>query len=182
MLKDNLPEILDTKIVAQTDRIEVEQVHLRFANKEERFYERSLSRDGSVIILPLLNDNTVLLVREYAVGLERYCLGFPKGGIDAGESAIDAANRELKEEAGYGSNDITLLTKLASSPSYSNHIIQVMVAKDLYSERLIGDEPEELEVVPWSLSEVDALIADPDFIEARSLAILLLWLRHSSAN
>ena len=182
MQKNQLPEILETKIIAKTNRIEIEQVHLRFSNAEERLYERSLSREGSVIVFPLLDDNTILLVREYAVGLEQYCLGFPKGAIDPGETAVDAANRELKEEAGYGSHDLSLLCKLASSPSYSNHIIQVMVAKDLYVERLVGDEPEELEVVPWSLDEVDELINAPDFMEARSLAVLLLWLRQSRAN
>jgi ADP-ribose diphosphatase len=182
MQKDQLPEILNTKIIARTDRIEIEQVHLRFTNAQERLYERSLSREGSVIILPLLDDKTVLLVREYAVGLEQYCLGFPKGTIDPGETAAEAANRELKEEAGYGAHDLTLLCKLASSPSYSNHIIQVMVATDLYVDRLVGDEPEELEVVPWSLDEIDELIEAPDFLEARSLAALLLWLRQSRAN
>ena len=176
-----LPEILHTKIVAQTDRVEVEQVHLRFSNDEERYYERSLSREGSVLILPLLDEETFLLIREYSVGVERYCLGLPKGGIDKGEAPEAAANRELKEEAGFGAHDIVLLKRLAASPSYSNHIIHVMVAADLYPERMLGDEPEELEVVPWRWDQIDELIMHPDFIEARSLAVLLLWMRQHRA-
>jgi ADP-ribose diphosphatase len=175
----DLPEILSTKIVAETDRVEVERVHLRFSNNEERHYERSLSKNGSVIILPLLDSKTILLVREYAVGLERYCLGLPKGGIDAGESACDAANRELKEEIGYGAKQVSRLTQFASSPAYSNHIIQVMLAENLYPERLIGDEPEELEVVRWSLDDIDELMENPDFIEVKSYAVLLFWLRQA---
>ena len=44
----------------------------------------------------------MLLVREYAAGVHRYELGLVKGRIDAGESPVEAANRELMEEAGYG--------------------------------------------------------------------------------
>ena len=58
------------------------------------------------MVVPMLDEETVLLVREYAAGMHRYELGLVKGRIDAGETPAQAADRELKEEAGYGARRI----------------------------------------------------------------------------
>jgi ADP-ribose diphosphatase len=50
----------------------------------------------------------------------------------------------------------------------------VVLARDLYEERLPGDEPEELEVVPWRLSELHTLLLQPDITEGRSIAALFI--------
>ena len=58
----------------------------------------------------MLDDDTVLLVNEYAAGLERFELGLPKGRLDQDETAEQGANRELKEEVGYGARELTSCT------------------------------------------------------------------------
>ncbi|HEY8386375.1 MAG TPA: ADP compounds hydrolase NudE, partial [Porticoccaceae bacterium] len=57
---------------------------------------------------------------------------------------------------------------------YMGHSIDVILARDLYPQRLPGDEPEPIEVVPWSLDNLSELMARDDFAEARSLAALYL--------
>ncbi len=179
---DNLPKILSTQVLATTSRVKIERVHLRFSNQEERYYERTSSvQNASVMVVPILDKDTFLLVREYAVGFERYCLGFPKGGVDSGETTHQAALREMKEEIGYGARKIEKLIQFAASPSYSKHQVTVFMAEDLYIDRLQGDEPEPLEVVPWKFSQVDDLLSCPDFMGSRSLAALLLCLRKYNA-
>ena len=80
--------------------IEVEELDLRFSNGERRTYERLASRGhGAVMIIPVLDDNTILLINEYAAGVHEYQLTLPKGLVDPGETALEAANRELMEEA-----------------------------------------------------------------------------------
>ena len=178
-----LPKILGSQVVARTSRVNIERVHLRFSNQEERYYERTSSfQNASVMVVPILDKDTFLLVREYAVGFERYCLGFPKGGIDVGETAEQAVLREMKEEIGYGAKKMEKLIQFAASPSYSKHQVTVFMAQNLYAERLQGDEPEPLEVVPWQFSKVDELLSSPEFIESRSLAALLLCLRKHNAG
>jgi ADP-ribose diphosphatase len=128
----------------------LERLDLEFSNGERRQYERLHGRGhGAVIVVPLLDDDTVLLVREYAAGLHRYELGLVEGRIDPGEAPLHAANRELQEEAGYAARSLHLLRMLTLSPRYMSHQAHVVVARDLYPQRLPGDEPEELEVVPW---------------------------------
>lgn len=80
----------------------MQAVDLRFSNGEERTYERlTPNRRSSVMVIPIQN-NELIFVKEYAVGSERYELGFPKGIVDAGEEPIESANRELQEEIGFG--------------------------------------------------------------------------------
>jgi ADP-ribose diphosphatase len=159
----------------------LERLDLEFGNGERRRFERLHGRGhGAVIVVPLVDEDTVLLVREYAAGLHRYELGLVKGRIDAGETPEQAADRELKEEAGYGARSLLLLRALTLAPTYMSHQTQLVVARELYPERLPGDEPEELEVVPWKLDALDQLILREDFSEGRSIAALFVvreWLR-----
>jgi len=113
------------------------------------------------------------------VGLESYELGFPKGLIDPGESAFEAADRELKEEAGYGATRLEALGKLTMAPSYFSSKMNIVVAEGLYEEKLEGDEPEPLVVRRWPLKNLLALLEEPDFSEARNVSALFLvreWL------
>lgn len=159
----------------------VEDLDLEFSNGERRRFQRMHGRGhGAVAVVPMLDASTVLLVREYAAGVHRYELGLVKGRIDAGETAIQAANRELKEEAGYGARSLVELRELTLAPSYMSHTAHIILARDLYPERLPGDEPEPLELVPWRLDALDQLILREDFSEGRSLAALFVareWLR-----
>ena len=152
-----------------------ETLDLEFSNGERRRYERLKSGGhGSVIIAALPDPDTVLLIREYAAGTHRYELGLPKGRMDAGEDVLDAANRELKEEVGFGARKLTRLRSITLAPTYMNHEIHLVLAEDLYPERLPGDEPEELEVVPWRLDALHELMLLDDCSEGRSLAALFI--------
>ena len=159
----------------------LEHLDLEFSNGERRRFERMVSRGhGAVVVVPMLDEETVLLVREYAAGVNRYELGLVKGRIDAGETPEQAADRELKEEAGFGARRIDVLRALTLAPTYMSHQSWLVVARDLYPERLPGDEPEELEVVPWKLQDLDRLMLREDFSEGRSLAALFIareWLK-----
>jgi len=159
----------------------VEELHLEFSNGERRIYERLANRgNGAVLIVPLLDDDTLLLIREYSAGSGRYELGFPKGKVERGEDVLDAANREIMEEVGYGARDLQLLRRVSLSPGYMQHHTHLILARDLYPHRVDGDEPEPLEVVPWILSEAADLLLQDDFTEGRSLLALYLaqdWLK-----
>lgn len=116
----------------------------------------------------------MLLVREYAVGVDRYELGLVKGRLDRDEIAVQGANRELKEEIGYGARELHTLGTLSVSPGYMTAMTQVVLARELYPERLEGDEPEPLEVVPWRLSQLHTLLEHPEVSDGRSIAALFM--------
>jgi ADP-ribose diphosphatase len=173
--KKSLPLIHSRNVVAKSGLFKIEQVDLEFSNGETRVFERMVgSGRGAVMVVPFINDQEFLLVREYAAGTHSYELGFPKGLIDPGETPEYAANRELKEEIGFGTKALHLLQNVNMAPAFFDARMTIFVAEDLYPEVLPGDEPEPLEVVKWSINNIEALLAKDDFIEARCVVALLL--------
>lgn len=171
----SLPQIHATRLRDPSKLFQIEQLDLEFSNGAKRTYERMKSSGlGAVIIVPMLDENTVLLVREYAVGLHHYEIGLPKGRLEPGESILEGAQRELKEEIGYGARDLRELTRLSLAPGYMTHITRVVLARDLYPEKLEGDEPEELEIVPWPIHDLLPITRRDDCTEGRSIAALYI--------
>lgn len=169
------PIVTRTETIAHTRLFRIEQVGLRFANGCEVNYERLRSASsGAVLVVPMLDDSTVLLIREYAAGVERYELALPKGLIEEGESPLEAANREIMEEVGYGARRLTHLKAVTLAPGYFSHATHLVLAQELYPERRPGDEPEAIEVLPWSLDRLTELFEHEECTEARSIAALLM--------
>jgi len=172
------PELLSlTEIpadtVAKSGMMKLERLQLRFSNGVERDYQRMMRGPrGAVMMVPLLDADTVLLIREYAAGTQRYELVLPKGRIDKGEEILEAANREMMEEVGMGANTLTQINTMTLAPTFMGHETHVVLAQNLYEKRLVGDEPEELEVIPWKLSALHELIARGDCTEGRTMAAL----------
>jgi ADP-ribose diphosphatase len=170
-----LPKIHARRDVDPSNLFRIEQMDLEFSNGERRQYERLHSHGlGAVIIVPMRDEDTVLLIREYAAGLHHYELGLPKGRLEPGESVLEGANRELKEEVGFGARDLSELTQLSLAPGYMTHVTHIVLARDLYPDRLQGDEPEELEVIPWPLADLHLLTSRDDCTEGRSIAALYI--------
>ncbi len=169
------PVVTSTETLARTRLFRIERVGLRFANGTEVDYERlkSTSR-GAVLVVPMRDAETVLLIREYATGVERYELALPKGRVEDGEPLEEAANREIMEEIGHGARRFTRLKSVTLAPGYFSHATHLLLAEDLYPARLEGDEPEQLEVVPWRLDDLAQLVAHEECTEARSIAALYL--------
>ncbi|HKM36430.1 MAG TPA: ADP compounds hydrolase NudE [Thiopseudomonas sp.] len=169
------PVILTCEEVARSNIFRVEQLQLRFSNGVERTYERLRGKAGglgAVMIVAMSDDENVLLVEEYCAGSESYEVSLPKGLIDPGEDALQAANRELQEEAGFAARSLEVIAQLSLSPGYMSQCITVVLARDLYPSRLEGDEPELMRVDTVSLRNLVGLLEHPQFTEGRALAAM----------
>jgi len=176
-----LPKILARREAEKSRLFKVDSVELEFSNGERRTYEYlKAGENAAVIIVPVTDDRQILMVEEYGIGVGRYELGLPKGRVDPGESHIEAANRELKEEAGFGARKLELLKCMTQSPNYMQHKTQIVLALDLYHEKLEGDEPEEMAVHRFPLSDIASIAAMENVTESRTIAALYLardWLK-----
>jgi ADP-ribose diphosphatase len=175
MAEKELPVVHGRSRVDAGRMFEAERIDLEFSNGVRRVYHRLKTRGlGAVIIVPMRDDETVLLAREYAGGLHHYEVGLPKGRLEKGEGILEAADRELKEEIGYGAHDLRELTQLSLAPGYMTHVTHIVLARDLYEEKLEGDEPEEIDVIPWPIDRLMELTARSDCTEGRSIAALYI--------
>lgn len=177
------PQILRIAEVASSRLFTIQSVQLRFSNGVERVYERMKPAGREAVMILALEGDNVLMIEEYAVGIEGYELGFPKGLIDAGETPEQAAVRELKEEVGMGAEKLTALGQVTMAPSYFSSRMHILVAENLYPEWLTGDEPEPLVIHRWPVSRLIDLLSHPQFQEARNISAMFLlreWLAKPS--
>ena len=174
------PIILNKTTIATTRIFHIDSLDIQFSNGEIRNYERLARKTngGAVLIVPMLDNETVLLIKEYSAGVHRYEIGLPKGKVDPDETFLDAANRELKEEIGFGARKLHHLSTFSLAPSYLEHTTEIIIAQDLYLDKLTGDEPEELEVIPWKINKINELVANEICTEARSIAALFMTLEY----
>lgn len=169
------PTVLSTETLAHTRIFKIEQMQVRFANGQESTFERISGRyPSAVMIVAMQDDDTFLLIREYAPAADQYVLAFPKGAMDEHEETLAAANRELMEEVGFGAHELTQIAEWSLSPAYFNATMKIILAKNLFPQKLEGDEPEAIEVIPWKIQDIDALLTHPEFHESRSVAAVLL--------
>lgn len=170
------PKIVSVRTAARSRLFHIEAVELRFSNGSVREFERvaGSAQPGAVIIVPMLDQHTLLLVREYAVGLERYELSLPMGRVQNSETTLEAANRELREETGYAARQLRTLHTLALAPGILGYKMDVVLATGLFPSVSTGDEPEPLEVVDCPLDRLDELVARGGIADARTLAALFV--------
>lgn len=169
------PIVLKQSVIAKTRVFQIEEIQVRFSNGHESTFERISGRyPSAVMIIPMQDDETFLLIREYAPAANQYTLAFPKGAMDKDEATLETANRELMEEVGCGAHELTQIAEWSLSPSYFNATMKIVLAKKLFPQKLDGDEPEAIDVIPWKIKDIDALLSHPEFHESRSVAAVLL--------
>jgi ADP-ribose diphosphatase len=169
------PKLSNIKNIATTQFFNIQSMDVEFSNGQKRQYERlKPPGNGAVLVIPMLDNDTVLMIYEYSGGTDRYELALPKGKIDDGEKPLDAANRELIEEIGFGAKKLTYLKPVSIAPGYQSSMTHIILAQDLYAATAEGDEPEPLEIVERQLSDLETLVYHADLTEARSIAALYM--------
>ena len=115
--------------------------------------------NGSSMILPIMNDGTVLLVNQYRYLLNRESLEFPCGSVKDGSTYDETARHELTEETGYSANILTTVGEFNPYNGVTLEMCRVYVASHLHYVGGTPDETEEFEIVRAAPAEIDAQIA-----------------------
>ena len=133
---------------------------------------------GAVVVLPLLDENTVCLIRTYRAAIDQWILELPAGTLDKGLPPCEVAHLELQEETGYRAETMLPIHDFAMSPGILDEKMHFFVAKDLTPGDAAREEGEQMSNQLFTWPEIDHLIRDRKIIDAKTLVALLWYMRY----
>lgn len=166
------PEVLDSREIF---RGRVFDVYAYTVREGDKTYTREVvHHPGSAVIVPVFDDGTVGLVRQYRQPVVRYLLEAPAGSLGRRERPEEGAARELEEELGVVAGRLEKLTEFFVSPGYCEEKMWVYLATDLTetAQRLDDDETVEIVRVPWA--RAFEMISDGEIEDAKTIIALML--------
>lgn len=130
---------------------------------------------GAVVILPFVDADHICLIRNKRFAVEKTLVELPAGTLEPGEEAIITAQRELAEETGFRSDNLTPLFDYYVSPGILNEKMHAFIAKNLVAgeQNLMHDEEIEIEVVRFD--DALAAIKNGQIEDAKTIATLLYY-------
>ncbi|HVE46575.1 MAG TPA: NUDIX hydrolase [Acidimicrobiales bacterium] len=158
----------------------------RFVGPDGTEFEREVVRHpGAVSVVPLRDDGTVILVRQYRSAVDRELLEIPAGKCDvAGEDRALTARRELEEEIGIRAGRLDHLCDFLNSPGFCDESSSIFLARDLEAcpTDTHGVEEQHMTIEHVALADVPSLIASGAIVDAKTIIGLLLALQMSTGG
>ncbi len=159
-------------------KMRLDHVQLPDGKRAEREW---IQHPGAVMIIPLLDDKTVVMERQFRYPLRRHFYELPAGKIEKGEEPLATAQRELIEECGYQAASWTHITTLHPCIGYSDERIELYLARTLTQIGRKLDEGEFLEVMPMPIAQALNWINEGRITDTKAI-IGLLWLQQFLAK
>lgn len=170
--KEHTQSIYKGKII----HVHVDDVSLEDGSCSKR---EIVSHPGAVGILAFTKAEEIILVKQFRYALNEVVLEIPAGRMDQHETHLECAKRELLEETGYTSDNITYLGQIYPSPGYSNEVIHLYIAKNCAYQKQQLEAGEFLDVEFHRIDALKQMILDNKIWDAKTVVALL---KYSSIN
>jgi ADP-ribose pyrophosphatase len=142
-----------------------------------------IEHPGATAVIPFLDDNRIVLLKQYRHALKKHIWEIPAGTLDPQEEIISCAKRELIEETGYSAGQWHRLGEITPVPGYSNERIHIFLATELQPADQNLDEDEVIQVQAVDFLKAIEMIGDGEIQDAKSIAGLFLasqWLKSNA--
>jgi ADP-ribose pyrophosphatase len=171
-MTSNRPQILDSKEIFRGRVFDVSVDTIREGDKT---YQREVvHHPGSAVIVPVFDDGTIALVRQYRHPAVRYLLEAPAGTLQRDEVPEAGAARELEEELGVVAGSLEKLTEFFVSPGFCEEKMWVYLATELKETQQQLEDDEILEVVRIPFSQALSMITTGEIEDAKTIIGIML--------
>lgn len=135
-----------------------------------------IDHKGAAAVVPVLDDGRIIMVKQYRNALDRETIEIPAGGLNGwDEPTIKAAARELEEETGYKSDNLTKLISVVTAVAFCNEVIDVYVADNLVKTSQHLDEDEFIDVESYSLKDLKEMIFAGKIQDSKTISAILAY-------
>jgi ADP-ribose pyrophosphatase len=148
----------------------VDEVQLPNGKRATREY---LDHPGAVGVVPFLDRNTVIMVRQYRHPVGEVTLEIPAGKLDQGEPILTCVKRELQEETGYTAKRIKPLLDYWPTPAFASEVLYLFVADGLIAGRQNPDADEFIEAVLLPFSKALQYVRRGKIKDSKTVIALL---------
>lgn len=128
-----------------------------------------IEHPGAVVIIPRIQKNRYLLIKQFRFATGDWIWEFPAGGIESNETLRQTAKRELMEEVGYRPKKLTKLLEFYPTPGISSEIMYLYLAENLVRDSAVGDEDESIEVHEFSFAQIGRMIRSGEIIDGKTI-------------
>lgn len=165
---------IDSEIVHEGHFLKIQRDTVRLPDGKTSARE-FIRHPGAVVILPVFEDGSVLLERQFRYPLNDVFIEFPAGKIDPNEDPLACAKRELQEETGYTATDWKFVCTIHNAIAYSDEHLDIFLARGLIEGQNRLDDGEFLETFKSSLPEMLGWVREGKITDVKTV-IGTFWL------
>jgi ADP-ribose pyrophosphatase len=165
--------LIERQVLYRGKKINLEIQHFEDDNGR-RFQKESVIHPGAVVILPWLDEKTILLIRNHRPTVGQILIELPAGTLEKGEDPMNAAGRELQEETGYLAKRLKVIGNFFPSPGILSEKMYAFSAYHLQKTQMKLEEGEEIEVQPATYEQALQMIKTGEIHDGKTIATLLL--------
>jgi ADP-ribose pyrophosphatase len=139
-----------------------------------------ITHPGSVVVLPVLPDRSIVLIRQYRHATRQFLWELVAGRIDSGENPRQAAARELIEETGYRAKRFRVFLDVFPTPGFLEERMYILLAEGVTPGEAEPEEDEKIVAKAYTRRELENMIRHGKLRDAKSIAGLLYYFRFLS--
>lgn len=171
-------ELINKKVAYKGKRITVEELNYYNPRDDKKVYREHVLAGDAAIIMPITENNEVIMIQEPRTPVGKILLAFPAGMIEKGETPEEGAIRELEEETGYRANSIKKVREVYPAIGYSNEKTIIFIARDLIKTQRHLDQTEDIKVIKIPLDEVKIMLDKNEIITSSETVALMYYFNY----
>jgi ADP-ribose pyrophosphatase len=139
-----------------------------------------ITHPGSVVVLPVLPDGRILLIQQYRYAARQFLWELVAGRMDEGETPIEGAARELKEETGYRAKRLKIFVEFFPTPGFLEEKMYLLLAEGLTPGKAEPEEDEKIIARAYTHKQLEEMLRKGKLRDAKTIAGILYYLRFLS--
>ena len=125
---------------------------------------------GGAVVVPVKGDGKIVMVNQFRYPFQKFLLEMPAGKLDKNEDPMVCAMRELEEETGFKTKNITKLGAICTTPGFCTEVLHIFLAKDLTPGNHNREEGEHgMEVFEFTIEEIEKKILAGEIVDAKTI-------------